>query len=240
MEPLEPMPETRAALNELVDFNEPDVGWFLQDLGEKTRNMVPEIVGMSLGLIRHGLTFTLLASESRLAVLDAAQYLDGGPCVEAVTTGTEIHAVMDDPLDEERWRLFSRASAVEGVASSLSLPVYSQGEVVGGVNLYASTEEAFEGHVEQLAAALGARAAEAVSNADLSFSTRLEAAAAPDRLRERAQIDTAVGLIAAQRGISVDEAQRHLVRAAARAGVPEAIVAQVIVTVLAQPGPDAG
>ena len=46
---------------------------------------------------------------------------------------------------------------------------------------------------------MGTTAAEAVSNADLSFSTRLEAAAAPDRLRDRIAIDTAVGLLAALR-----------------------------------------
>jgi GAF domain-containing protein len=172
-----------------------------------------------------------------LATIDAVQYLDGGPCVDAAATGAEVHAVMDDPLDEERWRMFSRAGAVEGVASSLSLPIYRDDAVVGGVNLYASTDGAFEGSQEALAALLGASAAEAVSNADLSFSTRLEAAAAPERMRERIHIDTAVGLIAAQRRISVEEAHDHLVQAAARAGVPEVVVARVVVVIHTQDGP---
>ena len=237
MDPLEPLPETRAALNELMDFSDPDVEEFLLDLGGRARQVVPDLVGLSLGLVKHGLTFTLVSSDSRLAVLDAAQYLDGGPCVQAAEVGTEITALTDDPLDEGRWWLFSKAGAAEGVASTLSLPIYRGGRVVGGINMYASTMEAFEGHHEELAETLGARAAEAVSNADLSFSTRLEAVAAPGRLRDRAHIDTAVGVLAAQRRISVDEAHRHLVEAAARAGVPEVVVARVIVHIHAQEGP---
>jgi hypothetical protein len=81
---------------------------------------------------------------------------------------------------------------------------------------------------------MGTSAAEAVSNADLSFSTRLEAAAAPGRLRDRADIDTAVGLVAAMRGCDIDAARRHLTEAAARAGLSEAVVARVLVQVLAR------
>jgi GAF domain-containing protein len=231
---MEPLPETRTALAEIVSFEGPDVDELLHRLGEKARAIVPELVGLSLGLSSEGLTFTLVASGSAVAAIDAAQYLDGGPCVE-VTEGRSdlLEAVTDDPLDEERWGLYARVSAAAGVASSLSMPVYEEGRRVGGVNLYASTVDAFADHHDELAHLMGTTAAEAVSNADLSFSTRLEAAAAPGRLRERAIIDTAVGLLAALRHLDVETARRHLTEAAARAGLSEALVARVVVVVYA-------
>jgi GAF domain-containing protein len=234
---VEPLPETSAALAELVSFDEPDVDELLRELGERTHAIVPEIVGLSLALLSEGLTFTLVASSSAAAVLDAAQYLDGGPCVEvAEGHGDVLETTTDDPLDEERWQLYATVGAAIGVASTLSLPVYRDGRRVGGVNLYASTADAFTGHHDELADLLGTQASEAVSNADLSFSTRLEAAAAPHRLRDRVQIDTAVGLLAGFHGYDVDSARRDLARVAGRAGLDETLVARVVVAVLAGRG----
>jgi len=231
---MEPLPETRTALAELVSFDGPEVDELLRNLGERARAVVPELVGLSLGLTTEGLTFTLVASGSAVAAIDAAQYLDGGPCVEVIEGGSDaLEVATDDPLDEESWGLYARVSAAAGVASSLSLPVYQGGRRVGGVNLYASTVDAFTGHLGELALLMGTTSAEAVSNADLSFSTRLEAAKAPGRLRDRAAIETAVGLLAALRHQDVDTARRHLTQAAARAGLSEAIVARVVVVVYA-------
>jgi GAF domain-containing protein len=224
------MPETREALAEFVTLDDPDVDELLADLGRRAQAIVPDLVGLSLGLAHEGLTFTLLASSSGVASIDAAQYADGGPCVE-VTEGRMDSAEIEvtDPMDEEQWRLFSLVSAASGVASSLSLPIYRDNALVGGANLYASTANAFTGRHEQLADALGARAAEAVTNADLSFSTRLDAAAAPQQMRDRIEIETATGLLAARSGKDLEVAQQLLREAAVRAGVPLALVARVLV-----------
>jgi GAF domain-containing protein len=229
---MEPLPETQKALAEIVSFDGPDVDELLSRLGENARAIVPELVGLSLGMTAEDLTFTLVASGSAVAALDAVQYLDGGPCVEVIEGDSDfLEVATEDPLDEESWGLYARVGAAAGVASSLSLPLYHEGRRVGGVNLYASTVEAFAGHHDELAQLMGSTAAEAVSNADLSFSTRLEAAAAPARLRERAIIDTAVGLLAALRRSDVESARRQLTEAAARAGLSEAVVARVVVVV---------
>ena len=235
---LRPLAETQAALDELNDYDDPDVAGLLDHLGRQVSEIAPDAVGLSVSLVKDGLTFTLVSSDVRLSALDAAQYLDGGPCVEAVDTGSGMTASMSDPLDEDRWSLFSRAGAQVGVASTLSLPIYRDGLVVGGLNLYGCTETTFAGHHEAMAGLLGARAAEAVTNADLSFSTRLDAVATPGRLRDRALVETAVGLIAAQRHVSVEEAQRHLTESAARAGVSEAVVARLVVQIRTEPETD--
>jgi GAF domain-containing protein len=229
---MEPLPETREALAELVSLDDPDVDEVLAELGRSAQAIVPELVGLSLGLAHEGLTLTLLASNDGVCSIDAAQYVEGGPCVE-VTEGRLASAVvdMDDPLDEERWQLFSQVSAASGVASSLSLPVYRDDRLVGGVNLYASGRDSFTGRQDQLVEALGGRAGEAVANADLSFSTRLDAAEAPQQMRERIEIETATGLLAARSGSDLEAAQRLLREAAARAGISAALVARVLVLV---------
>ncbi len=237
---MEPLPETREALAEFVSLEEPDVDELLLGLGREVERLVPELIGLSLGLVSEGLTFTLVASGKGVAALDATQYLDGGPCVEVSEGRSDtLLARTDDPLDEERWELYSRTGAAAGVASSLSMPIYRRGRVIGGVNLYASTSDAFSAHRDQLADLLGARASEAVSNADLSFATRLEAAEAPDRLRQQLDVDTAVGLLAGLRGTGLETAERVLTQAAARAGIDVAVVARVVVLVCRGPdGPD--
>jgi hypothetical protein len=82
---------------------------------------------------------------------------------------------------------------------------------------------------------VGADSAEAVSNADLSFSSRQRAMAAPGILHEQQEIDTAVGLIAGLQGVDVQVAEGRLHEAAVRAGIPEALVARALVLAL-RPG----
>ena len=76
---MEPLPETREALAELVSLEGPDVDELLVDLGRRAAVVVPDLVGLSLGLSREGVTFTLIASSAGTAAVDAAQYVDGGP-----------------------------------------------------------------------------------------------------------------------------------------------------------------
>lgn len=229
---LEPMPETTEAMAEFMTRDGPEIDEVLAGLGHRARQLVPGVVGLSLGLVREGVTFTLIASNSGLGALDATQYLDGGPCVEVTEERRDVVQFdTDDPLDEGRWLLFAQTSAATGVASSLSLPILRDGQVIGGINLYASTASAFTGHHDELADALGASASEVVTNADLSFATRLRAARAPAQLRATQEIETATGLLAARYDHNVDRARARLRDAAARAGVEEALVARLMILV---------
>jgi hypothetical protein len=120
-----------------------DLSGELLDMGRKVRAIVPECIGLSLGVLHDGLTFTLVASDEEIASLDATQYLDGGPCVDA--TGKDGGIIETQPADlfaEDRWQVFAAASAAANVASTLSLPIRHDGRVVAGVNLYAATRDA--------------------------------------------------------------------------------------------------
>ena len=107
--------------------------------------------------------------------------------------------------------------------------MYCRGaRATGGVNLYASSPDAFTGRHERVADLFGAWAAGAVSNADLSFATRAEAARAPQRLQEQDSINQAVGIVMASSRVDSDTARGRLREAADRAGVPELQVALAV------------
>lgn len=217
---MEPIPETAEAVEQYGPFlyENGDLLEQLVVLGDQVTLRVPECVGLSVSLIEHDVTFTLIATTEVVASLDAVQYVDGGPCVQAIE---EHHVVTfgDDPLQEEEWQVFAAATAAAGVASTLSLPIVREGRTVGGFNLYASTRHAFDGKHEPVAGILGAWAGGAITNADLSFGTREMARRAPALLRESTDLAIAIGLVLRSRGIGADQAEDLLRDSAVRAGV---------------------
>jgi GAF domain-containing protein len=229
--PLEPIPESVQALNELDPTGDTDdLLGRLQRLANRAQDVVPDLVGVSVARYDHGLTFTLVATDDEVAVLDAIQYAAGGPCVDAAHDGHIREFHNKDTLDETQWQMFAEATAARAVRSTVTLPVIGDGGgVMGTVNLYAASPRAFGGHHEQLADIFGAWAAGAIANADLSFLTRRTAQEAPSRVREAAIIDTAIGILAATQRVDIDTAERRLTAAAQHAGVSVAELAADIV-----------
>src|SRR3954452_22000314 len=77
---LEPLPGTREALAKVSRSSDRDLTQDLVRQGELVRLLVPSLVGLSLASVREGLTFTLAATHTDLALLDGVQYAVGGPC----------------------------------------------------------------------------------------------------------------------------------------------------------------
>ena len=193
---MEPVPETTQALALLLGYGD-ELDAELHELSVAVLRVVPDCVGMSLSLLREGLTFTLVVSDSEVARLDALQYLAGGPEAGAVTAEESVTAVR----------------------STLSLPITDGTDVVASLNLYASTVDAFDGRTAELARAVGGLESGIVANADLSFSTRLSAAATPVRLEDEGIVERVADLLARRLGTDVDVAAARLREAAARAGI---------------------
>jgi GAF domain-containing protein len=149
--------------------------------------------------------------------------------VEAGDEGRRIATSSEDLLDEPRWQAFAQATAAMGVRSTLTFPVMEGGRTVGTVNLYGSSDAAFEGKHQEIAAVFGAWSPGGVSNADLSFSTREAAVQAPERLRDQARVDVAIGIVAAMRQVDVQTAAELMLDASRRAGVPMPKLAEVII-----------
>ena len=223
----EPTPQSREAFDWLASYGSHQVEDSMERMSRQVRELVPECVAISLTVAQGELTFTLMTDKPGAALLDAMQYLAGGPCETAVAEGA-IQATLRPPTDEGAWQIFARAEAVAGISSTLSLPVMRDGRVVGGVNLYASTADAFDGRHDELAQICGAWADGAVTNADLSFTSRIRASTAPIRLRDRGAVDVAIGYVAAFQNIDTDEAMRQIRDAAARADVSTADFARFL------------
>jgi hypothetical protein len=119
---LKPVAESRAAFDWLGYYGDPDTEQSVAQMGETVRDIVPECVALSLTVVESDLTFTLMCEKPGAALLDAMQFLDGGPCVRAVDESS-IGTTSDLPTDEGVWQLFARAEAFTGIASTLSLPV---------------------------------------------------------------------------------------------------------------------
>lgn len=227
---MEPIPETLQALDELdATIDDLELRDRLLQTAERARGVAPGLVGVSLASRDLDATFTLVATDEEIATLDAVQYVASGPCVDAIDLGHGIATSPDGLLSESLWREFARASAAAGIHSTLTLPVVLDGEVVATVNLYGAAPDTFVDRHERLARVFGAWAPGAVTNADLSFSTRTSARHAPVRLEQRAVLDAATGIIAAQREIPVAEARAQLEDAAVRAGIPVVRLARVVV-----------
>jgi GAF domain-containing protein len=237
---MEPTEESAQTMEAFAQYGVTGIPEMLAETALQVQRIVPQIWGMSVSLSDGDLTFTLVASSAEVAALDGVQYASGGPCVKAIQDQREVNVEdIADPMGEQDWQLFASASAAAGVRSTLSFPLVVGGEVIGGVNLYASTEDAFAGHQDELAAVFGTWAAQGVSNADMSFASRERAEHGPTRAAEQSEIDIALGVLMAQQGIGPDEARTDLETAARKAGIDQLQLARTILTALARRRDDA-
>jgi GAF domain-containing protein len=236
---MKPIPETTEAADELDPRSDGlDLLEHLTDLANRAQEIVPDLLGVSIARMDRGLTFTLVATAAEIAVLDAVQYIAGGPCVDAAHAMEVREFNQDDVLDEETWRLFAEATAARAVRSTLTLPVVTDDGVVGTVNLYGASRRAFVGHHDGLAEIFGAWAAGAIANADLSFTTRQAAQAAPEQVKNQHLVEVATGMVAAQLRVDADTALARLHDAAVRAGATLVELARTIVDARGRQGRD--
>ena len=226
---MEPIPETVAAIEELGPFAaDADLADRLREMGRQVEELVPDCVGLSVASPEHGVTFTLVAPDTKIALLDALSRSDPGPHVERAG-GPDGGSARDDLLDERAWQALAQGSAAPAVASSLTLPIVSGDRTIGTVHLYGGSGNAFGGHHEQLAAILGAWAPGAVTNADLSFSSRRAAEDAPALLARQGTVGMAARALATYMHMDLGTARAQLDRAARRAGITVAQLAEAIV-----------
>lgn len=227
---MEPIPETVAAIEELGPFAaDADLADRLREMGRQVEEIVPDCVGLSVASPEHGVTFTLVAPDTKIALLDALSSRDPGALGDPDGPGHDEDNAWQDLLDERAWQLLAQGSAAPAVACTLTLPIVSGERTIGTVHLYGGSGNAFGGHHEQLAAVLGAWAPGAVTNADLSFSTRRTAEDAPALLAQQGTEGMAARALATYMHTDLGTARVQLDRAARRAGITVAQLAEAIV-----------
>jgi len=228
---VEPIPESADALSRLGAYAEgSDLRAVLAGAVAAAAVVIPRCVGVSVTLYDDGVPFTITCAPPETAEVDAAQYLDGGPCVETASGGEEQHVPDLDLMDEDVWQEYAAMASTHGIRSSLSLPIGRDGTISGAVNFYSAEPDAFAGRDEALARLFGIRVEDAVRNADLSFHTLHQARQLPETLDERATVAQAVGVHMARHGTDVDTAGAQLARAAELAGIPLVQLAQAVIS----------
>lgn len=199
----------------------------LRSLCERVAQVAPACRGTSVTWTESRVTCTLVASDAGIAVLDAVQYVGGGPTLDVVTRGQGVEADVAALPVENTWGPFARATLARGFRSVLALPLTQHGRVAGTVTFYGGTSNAFEGAHAELIRLLEAWAPQAIAVADLALPDRLPADR-PQTLRDQGMINRAVATLATARDGDAIKARELLDDAAARAGVSSAQVAEAL------------
>ena len=218
-------------VNELYGFVEKlitDYPVSLHDLVDATTAIL-DIHGAGVSLARDGVLSFATAGSQDIADLERIQERrQAGPCIDAFRTGVPVLvADLDDAPDA--WPELRRAAQQRGIVAVAGIPLHLDGIRLGAVDLYDVRPHDWtpdEAHTAELIAAL---AAGYVANASHLTQARHTAAQLQEALDSRVVIEQAKGVLAGERGISVDEAFNVLRRHARNNGAPLREVAHAVV-----------
>jgi len=113
---------------------------------------------------------------------------------------------------DSRWPHFGGRVARMGVHSALSLPLMLGDHVIGAINCYATSHDAFGQHAVQLGSQFAGPAAVSIYNAQLLVAAHERTEQMQQALESRAVIDQAIGIIRSRTGASAEWAFGRLVR----------------------------
>ena len=208
-----------------------DVSDVLDDLPGRV-DRVLRLAGAGVSLLREdGLHFVACASERHAELARVQDTGNGheaeGPCVEAAGTGEQV-LVEDLAAAAQRWPRYVQVARRLGIRSVAALPLRADA-VVGTLELYGDAPRPWreaELAVAQVFADVAAGYLRAARELDRQ---RRVSAQLQDALDSRVVIEQAKGVIAAQRGVGVDEAFRILRKHANDHGATLRVVAETVI-----------
>jgi transcriptional regulator with GAF, ATPase, and Fis domain len=131
---------------------------------------IPGADGAGLTLLEHDQPDTMVTSDEFARQVEKIQYgINEGPCITAAATGETVRSgfLSADP----RWPRFGPRVGRLGVHSVLSLPLLTDEVVVGAMNVYAHTRDAFDDRAERIGQLFAVPATIAVQNAPMLAQT---------------------------------------------------------------------
>jgi len=161
--------------------------------------------------------------------IDVLQYEvhNEGPCITSMRTRRPC--ITGSMADDTRWPRFGPAVARLRVLSALSLPLLLANQVVGAINAYAHSADAFAEHAVAMGTRFAGPAAVSIHNAKLLMEARHRAEQLQRALGGRSAIDQAIGIIRASTGASVEEAFGWLVSVSQAENLKLHIVAERLI-----------
>ena len=159
--------------------NTKSVEQFLHDLAMLAARVVGSDLSCAMMMSSRPRPVTAACTDPVAAKMDAVQHeLETGPCLDAMREDRMVR--IDDTAAEPRWPEFSRRAAAQGIRSCLALPLSSEGQPIGALNLYARDAWAFGEAATERAAGFAENASGALalairlaSHADLDRSASL-------------------------------------------------------------------
>jgi len=177
-----------------------------------------------------GAELELLAASSHAAAeLELhQQQVDQGPCLEAVSDRRPVHA---DDADElaRRWPRFAAAAGPAGVRAAHAYPVRWRGRVLGGLNLFFTTDRSLDAEEEVAAQAFADVATIAIVHARARPRVEVIAREVQEALDGRTVVEQAKGVLAVQESIDPAEAFQRLLERSDALGVSLASLAAQVV-----------
>lgn len=198
---------------------------FTQDLLDAALNVVVTMAqavvmgadGASITLPRQGVLGTVAASNDVVLEMDTDQYETGeGPCLDAATQGTRFHITSLD--DEQRWPEFVPRARARGILSILSTPLTMEHAVLGALNIYSRSVDAFADHEQQWADKFALGAASIVTRAHKGLIVQDVETQLQQALESRQVIALAQGITMGRVGGTPAEAFAVLRDVSARTG----------------------
>ncbi|GAA1635007.1 GAF and ANTAR domain-containing protein [Actinoplanes couchii] len=205
--------ETVDAFRELVRISLGDTGLdgVLARVADLAGQAVPGADEVSVTLVRDGGPRTVASTGTAASILDEWQYTyHQGPCLDAAADRRTV--TVGAVAGDRRWPGWAEHAGSVGVRSALSVGLPIRHQTVGALNLYATTERAFDAESVELAQAFAGYAAVALSNADLYDTTAALVRQMQAAMESRAVIEQAKGIVMGQRGCGPDEAFAILAR----------------------------
>jgi GAF domain-containing protein len=205
----------------------------LTDVAQFAAQAIPGVDGAGVALLRDDDGARHLqscaATADFISEIDTVQYeeLKQGPCVTCMQSG---RAVVSGSLgSDNRWPRFGGRVARMGVHSALSLPLVVGDHVIGAINAYARSRDAFGEHAVALGTQFAGPAAASVYNGQLLDRARERTRQLQRALANRAVIDQAIGIIRSRSGVDSAVAFDRLVRISQTENVKLHIVAERMV-----------
>lgn len=169
------------------------------------KRTLPDCDAAGISLLIDGQPTTSAVSDRLAVEIDLVQYETGqGPCLAAIS---DSNVVRIDILERDsRFSRFAPGALAQDINSVLSLPLIAGDQVVGALNLYSRSPNAFDARTEQAAQPLADHAAEVVGTSPLYAYSLEMVDGLVESLENQAIIAQATGIIMATEQRTSEEA----------------------------------
>jgi GAF domain-containing protein len=203
-----------------------DLDATLSSITSAAVELIPDVAYASI-TVRHkdDRLETVGATHESLTALDEQQYvLREGPCYEAATDRS--HVVAPDLENDPRFVSYGRLAAAGGIGAQAAFRLFERNSTQGALNLYSTTRGAFA-DLDDVAVLFR-------SHAGMAIAYAYEVGSLSEALETRATIGKAMGIVMERYQLNDERAFAFLTRLSQHRNVKLRLVAEELVTELAQ------